>query len=238
MKQTVLLSLFMVLTGFAYGQEDLFLETDTCLKTYVREGKVDYKRLKFNGARFDSLIQVYQNYELSGKSDSFRKAFFINAYNLMVIYGVLQEYPVASPMEIEGFFTERKFLVAQEELTLDQIEFERLFAVFPDPRMHFALNCGAMSCPTLYSEAFFPEKIEDQLAFCQTMVMDRDDYVYVDLEERVVRVSKIFEWYGEMFEEASGSLRRYINEHRFVTIPRNYEIVFNEYDWALNELRN
>lgn len=235
----LLLLLFIVFWGFvASAQDSVFQKTDKCLKAYVRMGKVDYKRLLLQGDSFDSLISVYEEYDLTGKTDAFRRAFYLNAYNLLVIHGILQEYPVASPMEIPGFFKEQKFRIAKEELTLDEIEFGRLFAVYKDPRMHFALNCGATSCPTLYSEAFLPEKVEDQLAFCQTMVMDRDDYVFVDRKERVVKVSKIFEWYQDMFEEASGSLRNYINENRFVTVPRNYEIVFMEYDWSLNELKN
>ena len=237
-KQILLLSLLWLNSIVVKGQHDIFLKTDACLKTYVREGKVDYKRLKINSASFDSLILEYQEFDLKGRSNAFRKAFYINAYNLMVIHGILKAYPVGSPKAIVGCFDQIKVKVAQEYLTLDQLEFERLFSSQADPRLHFALNCAAMSCPTLFSEAFMPDKVDEQLDFCQTMVMDRDDYVFVDRKERVVKVSKIFEWYGEMFEEASGSLRQYINENRFVTIPRNYEIVFMEYDWRLNELKD
>ncbi|MEP4670570.1 MAG: DUF547 domain-containing protein, partial [Cyclobacteriaceae bacterium] len=118
--------------------------------------------------------------DLGDKSDDFQKAFYINTYNLLIIHGVLQEYPVASPLDIQGFFKERKFSIAGSMFTLDELEFNVLFNRYRDLRLHFILNCGAKSCPTLYSEAVTPEELEEQLDFSTTMVMDRDDFVQID----------------------------------------------------------
>lgn len=238
MNTRLLVSLFLIVSILKLSAQDIFSDTDRFLKNYVVEGKVDYKRIKLDASQLDSLYNQFENYSLIGTSLTERKAFYINAYNIYVIKGVLDHYPVAGPMEIDGFFKEKLFTIAGEELTLDQIEFERLFAAYDDPRMHFALNCGAMSCPTLYSEAFKPEQLEEQLQFCQLMVIDREDYVMVDQENEQIKVCKIFEWYQDMFEAEAGSLRNYINETRFVSVPNNYPIVFMEYDWSLNELLN
>ena len=223
---------------WSYGQDSIFIRSEEFLHNYVSMGKVDYKRIQLDRAQFDSLIRMYQEYDLTGRSDDFRKAFYINAYNIMVIYGIEENYPVSSPMDIEGFFKEKKFRVAREDLTLDQIEFERLFAVYDDPRMHFALNCAAMSCPTLFNEAFVPEELDDQLDFCQLMVIDRADYVIVDDENKQILVSRVFDWYQDIFVKHAGSLRQYINQSRFVSLPKDYPIVFMDYDWSLNELLN
>ena len=139
-------------------------------------------------------------------------------------------------MSIEGLFREKLFPIAGENLTLDQIEFEKLFERNSDPRIHFVLNCGAVSCPTLNNEAISPQELDEQLDFAISMVMDRDDYVYVDHAEKEVRVSKIFDWYRDQFE-LNGSIRTFINTHRFVSIPDDYDIGFFEYDWTLNDVR-
>ncbi|MFT4736538.1 MAG: hypothetical protein ACJAZM_000213 [Cyclobacteriaceae bacterium] len=177
----------------------------------MNDGKVDYKRLKINPTEFLALVEQYEQFYLRGSDDDFKKAFYINAYNLLVIKGVLEAYSVESSMAIDGFFKEIKFTVANEQVTLDQIEFERLFEIYPDPRLHFALNGNALSCLTLYNQAFTAEEVEKQLDFYLTMVMDRDDYVLVDNTTKSIFISKIFDWNEQMFIDEAGSIWTYID---------------------------
>lgn len=232
-----MLMLLTLLVDSSYSQDlSFFRSTEQFLKKYVIAGKVDFKRLDRNAENLDSLIAQIDTMDLGGQTDDFKKAFYINAYNLLIIYGVLQEYPVASPLDIEGFFKERKFSIAGSELTLDELEFNVLFESYRDLRLHFILNCGAKSCPTLFSEAVTPADLEEQLDFSTTMVMDRDDFVQIDHINNQIKVSKIFEWYRSMFETDGMTIRKFINHNRFETLPSAYKIVFDEYDWSLNEL--
>ncbi|MEP4982729.1 MAG: DUF547 domain-containing protein [Cyclobacteriaceae bacterium] len=232
-----LLTLSTLLLDKSFSQDlSFFRSTEQFLKTYVIAGKVDFKSLDYNSESLDSLITQIDTMALDDRSDDFKKAFYINAYNLLVIHGVLQAYPVASPLDIEGFFTERKFRVAGINLTLDELEFKVLFNSYKDLRLHFILNCGAKSCPTLFSDAITPSELEEQLNFSTAMVMDRDDFVNIDHANDQIKVSRIFEWYGDMFEEYGMPIRKFIDHNRFETLPGSYEIVFDEYDWSLNEL--
>ncbi len=113
-----------------------------------------------------------------------KRRFYINAYNLLVIKGVVDHYPFANLEEVPGFFKNIFHDIAGQQLSLDQIEFQHLVKDPVDPRLHFVLNCGAYSCPTLYNEAIRPEEIEEQLNSAITLVMDRDDYVFVDHESK------------------------------------------------------
>lgn len=227
---------FLFLLTIAQAQEKTFFEsTDAFLKAYVVEGGVNYTLLFENRTSFDSLINDIEKMNLEGKTDSFKKAFYINSYNLLVIKGVLDQYPVSSPLDIEGFFKELEFTVAQEQTTLDDLEFGILFNQFRDLRLHFILNCGAKSCPTLFSKAINELEVEDQLKFSTAMVMNRDDFVKIDHENKQVVVSKIFDWYKDMFEKDGATIRRFVNSNRFESLPITYDIVFDEYDWSLNE---
>ncbi len=222
---------------FFQSPQTFFDQSDRFFKTYVKAGKVDYKTLKNEPHLLDSLVSEIGKANLKDKPVLYRKAFYINAYNLLVIKGVAERYPVKSPIAVEGFFQTVKFRVAGESISLDELEFQRLFPLDRDLRLHFVLNCGATSCPTLYSEAIRPEEINSQLNYSTQMVMDRDDYVFVDAKTKKIRVSKIFEWYRDMFEAGGQSIRTFINQNRFVTLPSGYEIEFMEYDWTLNEVR-
>jgi len=154
---------------------------------------VDYKSIYNDPLALNEVISEISNYELSQSTRQDQIAFYINAYNLMVIHSVVKFYPIQSPMDVKGFFTDYQYRVAGELLTLNQIEFEKLFGQFHDVRYHFILNCAAKSCPTLYAEAIRSENLEAQLVFSLLTVIDRDDYVQINHRNKQVELSKIFE---------------------------------------------
>ncbi|MEO8495936.1 MAG: DUF547 domain-containing protein [Planctomycetota bacterium] len=55
-------------------------------------------------------------------------AFYINAYNSCCIKAILDNYPLHTPKDVEGFFDKLKFDVAGEKLTVSEIEYDRLIA--------------------------------------------------------------------------------------------------------------
>ncbi|MDA0711533.1 MAG: DUF547 domain-containing protein, partial [bacterium] len=116
-------------------------------------GRVDYAGLKADPTHLDAFVA---RLAVSGpdstpeffttKADSF--AFWLNAYNAMVVSGVVEAYPVASVKDISlsyGFFKRKSFRVDRRDLTLDDIEHGILRPGYRDPRIHAAINCGAKS---------------------------------------------------------------------------------------------
>ena len=62
---------------------DAFLdEADSFFEAQVVDGRVDYKGLVQNGAPLNSLVKQIASFDVSSLSDTERKAFFINAYNI------------------------------------------------------------------------------------------------------------------------------------------------------------
>ncbi len=232
MKQ--LIFLLLCTPGLVHSQS-IFEDFDTFLKNHAVFGAVDYRALKENPAQLNAIVQKIASYPISDTSDTHRKAFYINAYNILVIHQVVQNYPIKSPMDVDGFFKVVKFSIAGEDLTLDQIEFEKLLKEDVDPRIHFALACAAKGCPYLFEEAFTPEKLEEQLAFRAKQITGLANYVYVDEANRTVQVSKIFDWYQAQFLTVSETLIDYINLYRTTKVNENYDLSFGEYDWSLND---
>ncbi len=198
-------------------------------------GLVDYAKLNKNPERLNSLVNAIATYNPKDSTQDHKTAFYINAYNILVIKQVADNFPIKSPMDVKGFFKVNTFTVAGETLTLDGIEFTKLIGPTKDPRIHFALGCGARSCPFLYDNAFYPDKLQEQLEFRAQMIIDRPNYVYVDNRNGKVVLNKIFDWYSDQFNYTAGSLIAYVNKYKFYKVPEDYIVEFQEYDWSLND---
>lgn len=99
-------------------------------------------------------------------SDADKLAYWINAYNAICLYRVVQRgYPsniIASVPPAAIFFTDRT-PVGGKSYTLDGLEKQKVLSV-GDPRVHFALNCASYSCPPLRREPFSGPQLDAQLA--------------------------------------------------------------------------
>lgn len=231
------MSLLSLITIFAFlsGPSDFNEQADMLLNERVVNGKVNYRALADNPQPLNSLYQQIGEVSLAGASDNEKKAFYINAYNIITIYQIVQHYPVSSPMDIEGFFDKKEHQVAGKSLTLNELEKGVLFKNYPDPRLHFVLVCAAESCPPLPSNAFRAESLVNELQSKTRQALNNPDFIKVDQAKKQVRLSKIFEWYRADFTENYASLLAYVNQYRDEKIPSDYKVSFYEYDWALNE---
>lgn len=233
--------LIFILTGIiaqAQSQDKLelfFKLSDYFLKRHVYKGLVNYQYSSKNSAEIELLHKTIQEVDLSAASDVEKKAFYVNAYNILVIYQVTQSYPLARPLDKEGFFDASYHDVAGERLTLNELETNKMLDVYNDPRFHFVLACAAISCPKLYNLAYQPQNVDELLEERTTLALNDDAFIVVDDATRTVKISQIFEWYKADFEKSGTSTLDFINQYRTSKIPTNYTIEFYQYDWKLNE---
>jgi hypothetical protein len=66
-----------------------------------------------------------------------------------------------------------------------------------DPRVHFALNCGASSCPPI--KWYTPDGIDEELRLAAMAFCEQDDNVRIDEENRTVHLTKLLHWYQSDF---------------------------------------
>lgn len=222
---------FVTMTSVA---QNIFDRQDVFLKEYVREGKVDYKRLKSDSQQLNELVEEIASFDLSNKrvTGDFIKAFYINAYNILVIKQVIDLYPIEGPLAVDGFFDKRSNTVMGEKMTLNELEKGRLYKRFPDPRLHFVLVCAADGCPPIADDAYMPDKIEAQLSERTTYVVDLDWFIKVN---KKAELSQIFEWYMADFTK-DGSLVDFINKYRTEKINPKIKTTFYPYMWSLNSI--
>lgn len=236
MKTIILFALiFFISKGDAQDIHSFTQSAASFFKKYVDNGSVDYASIKKNGASIQSLYKSIGIISLKEQDDNTRKAFFINAYNLIVIHSIIEKYPVKSPMDIAGFFDKKTHLVAGEKLTLNALEKEKLLNIYKDERFHFVLVCAAKSCPPLMNDAYTPETVEKQLTERTKLTINNNEWLKISSSKKTAEVSKIFEWYSGDFTNNGKTLITWINNYRENKIPVNYKLSYYEYDWALND---
>lgn len=128
----------------AQNNSSYFEKADEFFKNYIENGKVKYAEIKQNPKLLIDLLGVAEKIKVSPENPGEFKAFWINAYNLAVIEGIIKHYPVKTALAINGFFNIQKHSLGQRSVTLDEIEHQILFGNFPDEtRFHFVLVCAA-----------------------------------------------------------------------------------------------
>ncbi|NOS55127.1 MAG: DUF547 domain-containing protein [Cyclobacteriaceae bacterium] len=237
--KTLLVTLFFLATSLiSFGEDQLSAFTsssDSFLKKYVSNGSVAYTKVKQNIGEVEALYALIGEMNLSGVDVAMQKSFYINAYNIIVIYWVAKHYPLKSPLDNSGFFDKVKHKVAGEEITLNSLEIKKLLLPYKDARLHFALACAAKSCPPLSSFAYTPVALDKQLTERATAALNNPGWLKINKAEKKVELSKIFEWYKKDFTADGKTELEWINQYRKEKIPATYAVGFYEYNWALNE---
>lgn len=235
MKDLKILCLLLILPAFLSAQQAIEKWTadyDKLLKSHVTNGRIDYQVIKEN-AQLGSLVTQLATLKPSNGESASAKAFYINAYNLLVIYAAATNYPVGSVQEVGGFFERNKYPVAGKKYTLNAFEKDFIFKKFPDPRLHFVLVCGALGCPPITDFAYQGDRLEDQLNVQTKAAINDPNFIRVVGEK--VSISKIFKWYNTDFGGGKKDIIKYLNQYHHTAIPSNANIDYYEYDWSLND---
>ncbi|GAA3577984.1 hypothetical protein GCM10022395_28350 [Snuella lapsa] len=211
-----------------------FTEADAFFKANVVNGKVAYAAIKDNSGQLNRLLRLAETFTVSDKDESICKAFWVNAYNISVIKGIVDNYPIKSPLDKAGFFDRDTYKLAGEALTLNAVEHENLIAVYKDARFHFVLVCGALGCPPLISEAYMPATVDAQMDL-QTKKALNGSFLKVNSKRKRVEVSQIMAWYKKDFTANGATEIDFINRYRTEGIPNNYKLTYFTYNWNLNE---
>lgn len=208
---------------------------DALLKKYVTStGTVNYAGLKSEKAKLDAYLTLLSsNAPTDTWSRNQKLAYWINLYNAATIQLILKNYPVKSIMDINGGKAWDLAFVksGSKTLSLNQIENEIIRPTFKEPRIHFAVNCAAKSCPKLLNEAFTSAKLETQLETATRKFINNRNKNKVSPD--AITISKIFEWYAADFG-GSAELVKYFNKYSSLKANSDANVTFMEYDWSLN----
>src|SRR4051795_7659398 len=175
---------------------------DQVLDLYVRGGDVYYRALKSDRGKLDGFVNQLATAAMDKRPREDQIAFWLNAYNALVLRTVIDHYPIAgrsaeypakSIRQIPGAFERLQHRAGGRTLTLDQIE-KDVLGGFHDPRLYFAIGRGATGSGRLRSEAFAPARLEEQLKEVQDECVTRAQCVTIDAGAAKLGASPIFSW--------------------------------------------
>lgn len=164
-----------------------------------------------------------------------RLAHMINAYNALSMYNVIAS---GLPTTHAGFakvqfFVLRKFDISGKPMSLYTFEND-IIRKLNEPRIHFALNCSAVSCPVLPRVPFTADKLDDELDRETRAFFARPENLRIDDTQRRVIFNEILKFYTEDFAPAHApSLIAYAQRYVTQKIPTDYAVAFAPYDWTV-----
>lgn len=232
----------------------------------VEKGLINYQGIHGSDEfeSYKNLSRGLKSFDLHSLQERNQKlAFWINIYNTAVIHGVIELGIQKSVRETFGFFDRVVYEIGDFRFSLNEIEHgilrgnrrppyglrkpfrkkdpRMLFAISPpDLRIHFALVCGARSCPPIgFYEA---DQIDLQLQLASESFINSPQ-VKIYPKEETVCLSKIFKWYkgdfGGRDSDLVDLLLRYLDEGENKTFLQknreNIRLRYLPYDWNLNQ---
>ena len=194
----------------------------------------------------------FEDMKIQLSSDNQKKAFWINLYNAINILFLKSDPEIIYTQHGRVLhFSTRKIEVGGHLCSLNFLEhgllrvskirwgrgylrkpyispYEKEFRLSePDPRIHFALNYGATSCPPV--RIYDGEKVEKQLELAAISFLDSKIAFYA--EENIVKISQLFNWYLGDFGGEKGILE-YLRKYQKIPEEVDPMIIYNTYNWS------
>ena len=215
------------------------------LGKYITPDGVDYSGFKKEEERLDQYLEVLENTDPKILPRNEQYAYYINAYNAWTVKLILSGYPGVKSIKDFGTILQSPWQkdwvrVNGKIITLDHLEHNILRPRYKDPRVHFAINCSAASCPPLRPQPYLAQTLDQQLDDAtRSFVNDADSY---RLEGNTLYISRIFKWFSEDFnEDALGFYLQYAEDdfrEKLNRIKDRIKIKYLHYDWSLNDVKS
>lgn len=238
----------------------------------TEDGKsVDYVQLKKSAlfSQYEKQARDISNIDLTMLNEEEKCAFFINVYNSLTIHGLVTHDKLPqSVLDVQLFWKTTAYRIGGHVFSLDDIEHGILRGNRPhpgsktppfsekdprlslivkrfDPRIHFALVCGAKSCPAV--QVYTAENLNSALDAATRSFCEQEVKVYEMRKE--IRVSQIFQWYRDDFGRNDVEAVRWtipylsaekqrVLQHLLYTLEEHgmVDLTYIEYDWKLNKM--
>jgi hypothetical protein len=193
-------------------------------------------------ADFVELTRLLKSIHVGSLSSEERKAFMINLYNSLTVHGLVNGLlgDAASSMSRMKFYASASYVVSGVVLSLNDIEHGILrgnkksplylssepfacgdhehlaLCVDLDPRIHFALNCGAKGCPPI--AVYSASSLDSQLDRATRSYLSE---TVIDAEKNSISISMLFKWYQSDFGKCERDIISWIEKHASSSLSNN-----------------
>ncbi|KAL7480676.1 hypothetical protein ACHAW6_006966 [Cyclotella cf. meneghiniana] len=228
------------------------------------EGLVNHATLRNDDFywKFEDDSCELQKISMKDMDANTKTAFVINVYNLMIKYAFVKMGVPTSDTSRYYFYDRVCVNIGGAVFSLNDLEhgilranakapyrLTKQFTIVDsrknfslnktDSRIHFALNCGAKSCPSV--KRYSAEALDEELRLSAMAFCEQDDNVSVDDANNLLGLSKIFYWYMSDFasskQELPSKIVPYLRGEKKKKLEEliqkgRVSITFLEYDWS------
>ncbi|XP_038057106.1 uncharacterized protein LOC119728784 isoform X2 [Patiria miniata] len=242
------------------------------LDIYSQHLTSDGKGVDYHGMKDSPKFQQYVKHtaelirvDIAAATREEKLAFFINVYNALVIHANVQEGPPTNIWQRYKFFNRTCYIIGGHIYSLQDIEngvlrsnrkgigqFSRPFSKndprlnialeTPEPLVHFALVCGAKSCPPI--KTYSAKGIYDELKLAAQAFLESSDGCMVLPDKNEIRLSKILQWYKVDFGGTDAKVVHWVHDHLAFSQKKtalgkllasgNFKTSYLTYNWSLN----
>ncbi len=256
--QILVLFLFLLPTGLLafdhqYGNYAAVLKDHLVVqKTHT---SVRYHALRKHPTKLDAFIQEIEGVsaeDFAQWTPNQQLAFLLNAYNGLVLKLISERsLEIDSINQIGGIFVSAFYIdffnLLGQYHDLDDLETKAIGENFKEARVHFALVCGARSCPPLRAEPYLAPRLNDQLED-QAMIFlnNPKENLLSSAYPAHLYLSEIIKLHKEDFKAQYGSLRQMLAhfmgqgnpEDIAVILNKQTHLTYHNYIWDLNRYGN
>lgn len=220
---------------FSYSQKispRFFKKADRFFKKYVVEGQVDYLTIMEERSELNKLVNFIAAADIQNSSLYHKKAFYINAYNILLIKNVIDHFPVRSPVEETGFFSKTTHAIAGDTLTLNEIESLKLIREYKDVRVLFVLSSASTGSVPVPDFAFKPAKLDQQLKKRIKKIVN--DFSFIRVMKRSSKILMAESFKRSQIDFNKNDMVDLINKYRKSRLPVGFPLEYYPVNRKLN----
>ncbi|MEO1191732.1 MAG: DUF547 domain-containing protein [Pseudomonadota bacterium] len=207
--------------------------------------RIDYKGAQAAMSGLQSYLEELSAVPVSQLNRDEQFAYWANLYNALTVVTILSHYPVETIRDIDisdGLFANGPWgaelvTVEGQPLTLDDIEHRIMRPIWRDPRVHYAVNCAAVGCPSLLAAPFTAATLDQQLEAGARDFINHPRGARV--ENGRLYVSSIYDWFESDFGGSDKGVIHHLSQYAKPPLAAQLEgitrISGDDYDWDLND---
>ena len=236
-KSFLIIVAFILFSNILISQtkEDFFNQSNEFFKKNINlDGKLKYAGLKKSPGELMYILKNVENLKIDSLDSNTKVAFWINSYNLLVIKNVIENYPLRSTSFVNDFF-EKKFQIADNQLSLEEIEF-RVKDLIKDPGYHFVLSNGTNGGSKLLNSAYLPETVMYQVSYQMKSTINKPGFIKIIKETNSIELPTVFETHKPDFVTQYFNQIDFLNVFLEKKIDNKLQITYAKRDVTLNEI--
>lgn len=213
-------------------EHSIFNETQSFFSIDSPSGLYHYEDLSHHQLKIDTIITHYLQISLENVSTNFRKAYYLNLYELLFMKQLANNYPTHYITDIDDIFTKKIITLENKRYSLNTLRIEKIKPLFQQPDYLLLIPYGGYSDHNFDGTAFKEHNFESQKSRKLTSILNHPSYIRVKPKSELIMLPELFKWFKNEFNSEK-DIRNLINTYRATPLPTSYDIQHYPWSWKI-----